>query len=160
MTIQDVQIADWLAQRRPADKTFLDKVYARQDADKIEDVLTADKLDKKSMSKVLAVMAGTEAKLLSFNRAERIVLLRVFICVREIARLLDVWLQRENKTLVEMRVEEELQQSAKFMIALYLAIARTSLSIDGKGFLESLLQKFELNYSGNRPGEASTVAPR
>ena len=143
--LQDAQIATWLSQNR-SDKNSLDKAHARRDIEELETVLASKELSSDSLARILALMSGGEGKLFNFNRAERIIVLRVFVCVREVTRLLESFLKIDNKSPVEKRVYFELQQSAKFLIALYLSIARTSLSIDAMGFMESLSTKIEMKY--------------
>jgi hypothetical protein len=47
--------------------------------------------------------------------------------------------------------ERLIEHNAKFLIDLYLNIGRTTLSLGGTGFLETLKNKYELTYP-NQPG--------
>jgi hypothetical protein len=155
------QIAQGIFQRS-TEKTFLDKVLARQDVDQIKEIIKKEKLTRSELLELLYMLTANEAKLVNYNEWDRYIILKFFVWIREfikVAELLfdiqdDYNLKEKLGTLKTTPRFKQLldnnirlcEHNAKFLIDLYLNIARTTLSLQATGFLESLHTKFEFSY--------------
>jgi len=168
-----------------AEKTFLDKILAKDDVQAIRELIRKPKLSRSELLELLYLISATESKLVNYSAWDRYVILKFFVWIREfvkIAELLydyqDDLKEKENicircsgyiknekkykiKCLCEKPVmyiltertrklldnnERLIEHNAKFLIDLYLNIARTTLSLGGTGFLETLKNKYEISY--------------
>lgn len=158
--------------RGNSEKTFLDKLYAREEVEKIRQIIEKEDLTKQDLHQVLNLMGGVEQKLLCYSHEERYILLKFFVWIRDYVKLLeqtyDTVDRLESKKTFNMtdrtklyvkNIKELMQQSVRFLIDVYLNIGRTSLSIDGKGFIESLKNKYELSYGEYKVTPPTNVAP-
>lgn len=147
---------------KQSEKTFLDKILARQDVDNIREIIKKPKLTREDLLELLYLLSGTEAKLLNYGEWDRYILLKFFVWIREfikIAELLydyqdDLDTKRKKKEFTITKRTEQLlknnerliEHNAKFLIDLYFNIARTTLSLGATGFREALTSKFEMSY--------------
>lgn len=158
------------------EKSFIDKILARQDVEAIRDIIKKDRLTRQDMLEILYLLSGAESKLLNYGAWDRYVILKFFVWIREFVKVAEIMYDvRENiekdlalevklakvkdKSLlvdvdgVRKRTERLLdnnerlmEHNVKFLVDLYLNIGRTSLSLGGGGFLELLKNKYEIVY--------------
>jgi hypothetical protein len=170
-----------------AEKTFIDKVLARQDVEAIRDLVKKPKLNRSDMLEMLYLLSGVEAKLCNYGEWDRYIILKFFVWIREFIKIRELLFDYRDMLNIKSRFcsncrgytdvlkDEQLtpchcetpklefkindrfdkmlsnceylmEHNAKFMVDLYLNIARTSLSIGATGFLETLKNKFEIDY--------------
>lgn len=142
-----------------AEKTFIDKLFSKEDTNRIRAIMRTDGLKREDLLELLNLLAGMEAKLVNLSSWDRYVLLKYFVWLREMLKvnmfLFDYQDALEKNKLIELtpRAKELLantkrlmEHNTKFLIDLYLSIERSTLSLGGTGFLETLKQKFEINY--------------
>lgn len=140
------------------EKTFIDKVLGRQEADQIRNLVKKPKLKREELLEVLYLLASTESKILNYSEWDRYIILKFFVWIREFVKVAELHfdyresLAKNNIKLTERSItlldrnEQLIEHNAKFLIDLYLNIARTSLSVGGTGFMEVLKNKFEITY--------------
>jgi hypothetical protein len=148
---------------KQSEKTFIDKILARQDVDAIRELIRKGKLTREQLLEILYMMSSSESKLWSFTQWDRYVILKYFVWVREfvkVAELLfdfeeylnkqkednpDFEISKMTKKLINNNVKL-IEHNIKFLIDLYFNIARTSLSVNATGFTEILNNKYEVSY--------------
>lgn len=69
------------------DKTFVDKILGRQDADNIRKLMKKPNLEREDLNQVLNLLSSPHSKLWNFNDWDRHVQLKFFVWVREYARM-------------------------------------------------------------------------
>jgi hypothetical protein len=144
------------------EKTFIDKVLAKDDVNAIRELIKKKKLTREELLEILYLISGNESKLLNYGEWDRYVILKFFVWIREFIKVaellfdyedqLKTWeenkeakLSKRTKKLLENN-SLLIQHNAKFLIDLYLNIGRTSMSIGMSGFLEAIRNKYEVYY--------------
>lgn len=156
---------------RDNEKTFLDKILARNEVDAIRELIKKPRLSRSEMLEVLYLIGGTEAKLMNLSSWDRYVLLKFYVWIREYLKVLELFFdyretlekKKEHGAVVlsdrckQMldNNERHLEHNVKFLVDLYLNIGRTSLSLGGTAFLEPLKNKFEVHYPHERAASGS-----
>lgn len=138
------------------EKTFIDKVLARQEVNELRRLVRQKSLNRQDMSEILNILVGVEAKLYNLNDYDRYVLLKYFAWVRNSAlinELLSDYIDDVKKINLSARSQKLLNNIQRlmahnviFLVDVYLNIARTSLSVGASAFKESLGNRFEVSY--------------
>jgi hypothetical protein len=171
------------------EKTFVDKVLAKDDTKAIQELVKKPKLTRSELLELLYLVASTEAKLVNYSEWERYVILKFFVWIREFTKIAEILYDYQDdlelkeafcynckayvnlndkkfeklpkcscekpdlKFKLSLRTkkllsnnERLLEHDAKFLVDLYLNIARTSLSLSATGFMNTLTNKFEFSY--------------
>lgn len=148
------------------EKTSIDKLLARNEVERINEIIKREKLGRDGTLELLYLCLGTESKLLNLGQWERYVLLKFFVWIREFTKLVEMlydlrtFFKTSNLKLSERseqfldNTERLMENNVKFLVDLYLNIGRTTLSLGGTGFMELLKNKFEMVY--NQMGEVAT----
>jgi len=143
-----------------SEKTFIDKILARQDVDKAQELIKKEKLNRGELLELLYLLAGAESKLLNYGEWDRYVVLKFFVWIREFIKIAELLydyqddLKKQNIKLTPRTKkllynnERMIEHNAKFLIDLYLNIGRTTLSLHATGILELLKNKYEVVYPG------------
>lgn len=143
-----------------SEKTFIDKILARQDVDKIEELISKPKLKREDLLKLLYLLSGNEAKLLNYGAWDRYVILKFFVWIREFIKIAELLYDYQDDLKKKKRKltprtdkllynnERLIEHNAKFLIDLYFNIARTTLSLGATGLMELLKNKYEVVYPG------------
>lgn len=153
------------------DKSFLDKVFSRADSDKIEELIKKPQLKREELLQILYLLSGIEIKQLNYTPWDRYILAKYYVWIREFVKVTELLYdyqdnlkahEKEHKIILSDRTkqllsnaERRMEHNAKFLIDLYFNLCRSTLSVNGTGFLEALKQKFELVY----PNMPSTTPP-
>lgn len=155
-----------------SEKTFIDKILARQDVDALRELIKKPKLTRADLLEILYLLSGAEAKLLNYGEWDRYVILKFFVWIREFIKVAELLydyqeeLEKKNPELSERtrrlldNNERLIEHNAKFLIDLYLNIGRTSLSIGATGMMELLKNKYEVVYPGHTPGTPITTGEK
>lgn len=170
------------------EKTFIDKLLAKEDVQAIRQIIKKPKLTRSDMLEALYMLSSNESKLLNFDEWNRYVLLKFFVWIREFIKIAELsfdyhddlelkeklcscggYVNIKDKTLHYLKkcgcekptyvfsittrtkrlLENQqrlIEHNVKFLIDLYFAIGRTSLSLGATGFLEILKNKYEIHY--------------
>jgi len=190
---------------KDVEKTFIDKLFAKDDIDHLRDIIKKTRLTRADMLEILYMLSSKEAKLVNYSEWERYIILKLFVWIRDFVKNAEKFyeyqeylrlkeelakkfkefkehelLEEEAKKLLNIQLtKEEIEQftkmltekdrnqfilsdetkkmfdnimkikegDVKFLVDLYLNISRTSLSLGATGFLETLKNKFEINYA-------------
>lgn len=74
----------------PSEKTFIDKLLAKQDIDKIRELIKKPKLTRSELLELLYLISGAESKLLNYGEWDRYVLLKFFVWIREFIKIAEL----------------------------------------------------------------------
>lgn len=141
--------------KRTNEKTFIDKILGKDDIEKLRVIMKKTNLDRSDLLELLYLVSSSESKLYNFDKQERYVMNKMFVWLREFVKILEQMFDLEiNKSTMFSEEGKKLlnnsrnlmEHNVKFLVDLYLNISRTSLSKDGKGFLELIHNKFEFSY--------------
>ncbi len=150
------------------EKTFIDKILAKDDVNAVRELIKKPELDRQDMLDILYLLSSTESKLLNYSEWDRYVLLKFFVWIREFVKVSElvfdyaddlendklnnhIILSDETKRIFE-NTKRLLSHNVKFLVDLYFNIARTTLSLGATGFSEVLKQKFEIFYPNGPQG--------
>lgn len=144
------------------EKTFSDKVFARDEVEKIRDLMRKDKLSRTDLNELLYLMSSTESKLLNLGQWDRYVMAKYYVWTREFFKQLELLFdyiedieakEKDGKIMLTPTTKKILQNNRrlaehniKFLVDFYFQIMRTSLSLGGQLVSDLLGQKFEFQY--------------
>lgn len=145
------------------EKTFIDKVLAKDDVKAIQELIKKPRLEREELLEILYLISGTEAKLLNYSEWDRYVILKFFVWIREFIKIAELLFDYEEELKRKEKNKEMtltprtkklldnnsllIQHNAKFLIDLYLNISRTSMSIGMSSFIELVRNKYEVEYN-------------
>lgn len=149
--------------KRDSERTFIDKVLAKEEVDRIRELVKKPKLARNEMLELLYLVGGNEAKLLNYSDWDRYLMNKFFVWLREFVKILEMffdyreYLEGKEKKDKNFKLSSRfrkildnnqalLEHQVKFLIDLYLNVGRTSLSVGATGFMELLTNKFEMAY--------------
>lgn len=153
--------------QKNAEKTFIDKLFSNNEVERVKDLVKKHKLTREELLELLYMLTSNEMKKLNLSEWDRYVILKYFTWIREFVKIAELLydyqddlktrekegrinISKRTKTLLSNN-ERLIEHNAKFLVDLYFNIGRTSLSVGGTGFLESLKQKFEMSYPNGIP---------
>lgn len=139
------------------EKTFIDKILAKDDVDQMRLLIRKDRLTREDLLDILFLMTSTESKLLNYNDWERYIVLKFFVWIREFCKIAEQLYDYQEEMFKETNEDKEIklqfdnnlrlvEHMIKFLIDLYLNIGHTTLSKDGMLILEIIRNKYELKY--------------
>ena len=143
---------------KQGEKTFVDKVLARQDIESVRELIKKPRLKREELLELLYLLTSTESKLLNYSEWDRYIILKYFVWVREFVKVSELlydykdYLENHPDVLTERSKElldscqRLIEHNAKFLIDLYFNIARTTLSLGATGILELIKNKYEISY--------------
>jgi len=170
------------------EKTFIDKLFAKEDVEKIRELIKKPKLTRSELLELLYLISANEAKLVNYSAWDRYIALKFFVWIREFIKVAELLYDYRDDLLIKANVcvtckgyinntqkklkkcdckepipfelsdrtiklldnnERLIEHNAKFLIDLYLNIARTTLSLGATGFIETLKNKYEIAYPNN-----------
>jgi len=79
------------------ERTFIDKVLAKDDVNAIRDIVKKPKLTRSELLEVLYLISGTEAKLLNYNEWDRYIILKFFVWIREFIKISEILFDYEDE---------------------------------------------------------------
>lgn len=178
-----------------SEKTFIDKMLAREDVERIREIIKLPRLSREDLAELLYLLTSAESKLVNYSAWERYVILKYYVWVREFVKsgillrdyIESLYLKEKSckcggyrnlekkdssyltqRKLTKCECSEEdfkpviviserakklldnndrlMEQNIKFLVDLYLNIARTSLSLGATGLMELLKNKYEIVY--------------
>jgi hypothetical protein len=141
------------------EKTFIDKMVARQDVEALRELVKKNNLTRSEILEILYLLTSVESKLLNYSEWDRYIILKFFVWVREYAKVTELLfdytddLELNKHFTLSVRTKQLLsnnqrliEHDVKFLVDLYLNIGRTSLSLGATGLMELLKNKFEVVY--------------
>jgi hypothetical protein len=145
-----------------SEKTYIDKVLSKDDSEAIRKLILKTDLERKDILELLYLLTSQESKLVNYSERDRYVVLKFFIWVREFVKLIELYFDfiEDIDTMPELKgrdqtmklvknIRRSMEHMCKFLVDLYLNIARTSLSVSAKGFSDLTTSHYELQYNQN-----------
>ena len=94
------------------ERTFIDKVLAKDDVNAIRELVKKPKLTRGELLEVLYLISGTEAKLLNYNEWDRYIVLKFFVWIREFIKISEILFDYED----ELYNKENICRDCKLLI--------------------------------------------
>lgn len=155
--------------RGNSEKSFIDKVFARDDVDRLREILSKKELTEEDLRVALYQLNSGEAKLVNYSDWERYVMLKFHIWIRADVKILQLFLHTKKTIETELndkncswddeakeQMRHSLDEFKKMYVEIiqslsdiFLHIQRSSLSINGLGFKEALQNRFEIGYKAD-----------
>jgi hypothetical protein len=144
--------------RPDKEKARTDKLLAKDDISKIEELIRKDRLELKDLRNLVYLLAGAEIKLVNFGKEDRILIgkfltwIRDLIAIYEVRIKNNVLLQANSKTtpeslLAAKTISQMLDEYIKYLAALFLYGTRSSLSLGATAFTSLNTEKYEYEYN-------------
>lgn len=150
------------------EKTYTDKVLAREDVNRLRDLVRKDPLVREDLLEILYLLSGVESKLVNYNEWDRYIILKYFVWVREFVRACELMYDFEDDMKIKNWAlspqaknilnnnRRLMQHNAKFLVDLYLNMSRTTLSKGGGMVKDLVTNKYDISY----PQLAPNAAPK
>lgn len=144
--------------RGQTERSFVDKVLAKEDVNAIRELIKKDKLSREELLEIMYLISSTESKLVNYSEWDRYIILKFFVWIREFVKIAEILYDYHDhlkKTETELTPRAKrllhnntmlIQHNIKFLVDLYLNISRTSMSIGAAGFRELLTSRYEVIY--------------
>jgi hypothetical protein len=161
--------------QKDSEKTFIDKILAKEDVKRIAELVKKQNLSREEMLELLYMLSSTESKLVNYEEWDRYVIVKFFIWIREFVKIMELFFDfKENLESRELTggiettertkrvyksVMRLMEHNVKFLVDLYFNIIRSTLSIGATGMLEILKNKYEVSYTGNAYGGIQMQQP-
>lgn len=72
------------------EKTFIDKLLAKEDVDRLRELVKKPKLQRAELLELLYLLGSTESKLLNYGQWDRYVILKFFVWIREFIKVAEL----------------------------------------------------------------------
>lgn len=157
------------------ERSFVDKLLDRRDVEKIERIITKEKLTREDLLQLLYVITGIETKLVNYSEYDRYILGKYYAWIRDFVNVAELFYDveqqiREFYQNIEKNVKDKkhrekykeqwaktqrildyirglLLHDVKFAIDVFLFLSRSTLSLNAEAFKSLLTNKFEVEYS-------------
>lgn len=148
-----------------SERSFVDKVLGRQDADKLHELIKKEPLTLSDVEEILFLMTSIDQKLLNYNEWDRYIIVKLFPWIKDysiICKRLLIYEQQyeegyfnndfKNQDIKKetINIIKEANKIAlhyfKFLISTFLLVSNTTLSINGAGFDTIMTSKYEYSY--------------
>ncbi len=99
-----------------SEKSFIDKLLAKQDVDRVRELIRKNNLSREDLLELLYLLSGNEAKLLNYGEWDRYIILKFFVWIREFVKVAEIMFdyqedlkKKENtcKTCKKLKKTEE-----------------------------------------------------
>jgi len=138
------------------EKTFIDKILAKDDVNSLRVLIKKPELTREDMLDILYLLSGSESKLWNYGNYDRHVMAKYFVWIREFIMVAELIFDYEDDSDPEFfddntkrlfkDTKRTMSHIVKFLVEIYLNLARTTLSLGATGVLELLKNKFEVDY--------------
>ena len=148
-----------------SEKSFVDKILGRQDADKLHELIKKEPLTLSDIEEILFLMTSIDQKLLNYNEWDRYIIVKLFPWVKDFSIICKTMMiyqgqyekgefdddfknqtNKEDTYKVIQEINKYLLHDFKFLISTFLLLSNTTLSIDGAAFDVLTTSKFEYSY--------------
>jgi len=141
-----------------SEKSRTDKLLAKDDIAKIEELIKKDRLELKDLRNLVYLLAGAEIKLVNFGKGDRILIGKFLTWIRDLIAIYEVRIKNNDLLLANEKTTAEtllasktisqmLDEYIKYLAALYLYGTRSSLSLGATAFSSLNTEKYEYEYN-------------
>lgn len=157
--------------RADSEKSRTDKLLARDDIAKIEELIKKDRLELKDLRNLVYLLAGAEIKLVNFGKSDRILIGKFLTWIRDLIAIYEVRIKNNDLLLGNEKTTDEtllasktisqmLDEYIKYLAALFLYGTRSSLSLGAHAFSSLNTEKFEYEYNTKATNVNQDLAQR
>ncbi len=149
-----------------SEKSFVDKLLGRQDADKLHTLIKKEPLTMSDVEEMLFLMTSIDQKILNYSAWDRYVVVKLFPWVKDFSTVCKTMMRyqqqyeetggfneefKDQDTKLEVleiikEINKYLLHNLKFLISVFLLVSNTTLSIDGAAFETLTTSRFEYSY--------------
>jgi len=158
-----------------SEKSLVDKLLGRQDADKLHMLMQKEPLNKSDIEEILFLMTSIDQKIVNYDEWDRYVIIKLFPWVKDYSTICKTWMiyeeqfekgnfnndfsiveATEGKQEIKPILDETkniisettkyLQHNLKFLISIFLLVSNSTLSIDGAAFETLTTSRYEYSY--------------
>lgn len=79
------------------EKSFVDKLLGRQDADKLHKLMKKDPLEKSDIEEILFLMTSIDQKIVNYDEWDRYVIVKLFPWVKDYSTIIKTWMIYEEQ---------------------------------------------------------------
>lgn len=144
--------------RSDSEKSRTDKLLAKEDIGKIEELIKKDRLELKDLRNLVYLLAGAEIKLVNFGKSDRILIGKFLTWIRDLIAIYEVRIKNNDLLLGNEKTTDEtllasktisqmLDEYIKYLAALFLYGTRSSLSLGATAFSSLNTEKYEYEYN-------------
>lgn len=144
--------------RMDNEKARTDKLLAKDDIAKIEELIKKDRLELKDLRNLVYLLAGAEIKLVNFGKSDRILIGKFLTWIRDLIAIYEVRIKdnellmsnpktTDETLLAAKTISQMLDEYIKYLAALFLYGTRSSLSLGATAFSSLNTEKFEYEYN-------------
>lgn len=144
-------------------KAYSDKLLAQDEVNEMKELVQRDYLTGADLRRLGYLLSGNEMKLVYFSPKERYLIVKYLTWIHKAIKIQQTRLRNvtilaergasETGRLAIMQAYNILDEDIKKMIGVYLALTRSSLSINGKAFVDLSTNRSETVYNYNQlPG--------
>lgn len=144
--------------RMDNEKARTDKLLAKDDIAKIEELIKKDRLELKDLRNLVYLLAGAEIKLVNFGKSDRILIGKFLTWIRDLIAIYEVRIKdnellmsnpktTDETILAAKTISQMLDEYIKYLAALFLYGTRSSLSLGATAFSSLNTEKFEYEYN-------------
>ena len=101
------------------EKTYIDKLLAKEDVNKIKELIKKERLNRSELLELLYMCLGTESKLLNLGTWDRYVILKFFVWIREFIKIAELmydyreYLEERENTCITCKGYIKLEMKGK-----------------------------------------------
>ena len=140
------------------EKSRTDKLLAKDDIAKIEELIRKDRLELKDLRNLVYLLAGAEIKLVNFGKSDRILIGKFLTWIRDLIAIYEVRIKNndllmsksettDETLLASKTISQMLDEYIKYLAALFLYGTRSSLSLGATAFSSLNTEKYEYEYN-------------
>lgn len=144
-------------------KAYSDKLLAQDEVNEMKELIQKDYLSAADLRRLGYLLSGNEMKLVYFSPKERYLICKYLTWIHKAITIQQTRLRNVNilsekgasptGQLAIMQAYNIMDEDIKKMIGVYLALTRSSLSINGKAFVDLSTNRSETVYNYNQiPG--------
>jgi len=157
--------------RRDNEKARTDKLLAKDDIGKIEELIKKDRLELKDLRNLVYLLAGAEIKLVNLGKEDRILIGKFLTWIRDLIAIYEVRIKNNDLLLGNEKTTDEtllasktisqmLDEYIKYLAALFLYGTRSSLSLGATAFSSLNTEKYEYEYNTKATNVNQDLAQR
>lgn len=144
------------------DKSYVDKILAKSEIERTKELQRKENLTRSELLELMYSCLESEAKLVNYSEYDRYIILKYFVWVREFIKIaetvydikedldnkekLGIYKLKDRTKEIIIKCMRLIEHIAKFLIDIYLNIARTTLSLGATAFTEINRNKFDFSY--------------
>jgi len=144
-----------------SERSNVDVILSRRDIERIRQIINKKDMGREDVSELFYLLSGAEVKVLAFKEYDRYLLAKFLTWVGEFVNMslsLHDIKEKEQGDKDSIKMLEKavmgMHNTLRYLVSIYLFIARSTLSIGGKAFEEFTKEKIEYLYPNQQPTPA------